>query len=94
MPNFFPIEIQQCNFNGNNDMEDFMRHIDEWNDFSGVGFRFIIALRGLELRLVVAGLEPHGQPSAHASERVARVARGVPGALSGVGVDADAAVLS
>ena len=33
MPNFFPIEIQQCNFNGNNDMEDFMRHIDEWNDF-------------------------------------------------------------
>ena len=33
MPNFFPVEIQQCDFNGRNDMEDFMKHIDEWNDF-------------------------------------------------------------
>ena len=33
IPNFFPIEIQQCNFKGNKDMDDFMSHIDEWNEF-------------------------------------------------------------
>ena len=33
MPNLFPIEVQQCNFKGNKDMDDFMSHIDEWNDF-------------------------------------------------------------
>tara|TARA_X000000368_G_scaffold94391_1_gene72242 strand:- start:399 stop:1172 length:774 start_codon:yes stop_codon:yes gene_type:complete len=32
-PTFVPLEIQQCNFKDNKDMDDFMSHIDEWNNF-------------------------------------------------------------
>ncbi len=31
-PTFLPLEIQQCNFNGNKDMDDFMNLIDDWNE--------------------------------------------------------------
>ena len=32
VPNFIPVEIQQCSFNGNKDMDDFMNLIDDWNE--------------------------------------------------------------
>ena len=31
-PTFVPLEIQQCNFENNKDMDDFLKHIPAWNE--------------------------------------------------------------